>query len=94
LDALSPGTSHLASKWMNILREQHHGDYEITQRDVECVTIAGLVHDLGAFSAVFLARIYLFAVLLADHMFYVGYCAWGKYVSLPFTGSCIRDVLP
>jgi hypothetical protein len=41
---------------MNILREQHHGDYEITQRDVECVTIAGLVHDLGAFPAVLLAR--------------------------------------
>lgn len=43
---LPTGTSYLANQWVTLLKEKHP-EHDITQRDVDCVTIAGLVHDLG-----------------------------------------------
>ncbi len=46
LGCIRPGVSHLARKVASILQEKQP-ELHITDRDVECVEIAGLCHDLG-----------------------------------------------
>eukprot|EP00760_Papus_ankaliazontas_P015699 PhM_4_TR16672/c0_g1_i1/m.92996 len=43
----SVGTSHLANKMVSHLQNLHAGEIDISDRDVLCVSIAGLCHDLG-----------------------------------------------
>ncbi|KAJ3199330.1 SAM domain and HD [Dinochytrium kinnereticum] len=42
-----PGVSFLAGKYINGIRERQPG-LDITDRDVKCIKLAGLCHDLGA----------------------------------------------
>lgn len=46
MGCMLPGVSHLARKVASILQEKQP-ELHITDRDVECVEIAGLCHDLG-----------------------------------------------
>eukprot|EP00792_Barthelona_sp_PAP020_P011186 TRINITY_DN5023_c0_g1_i1.p1 TRINITY_DN5023_c0_g1~~TRINITY_DN5023_c0_g1_i1.p1 ORF type:complete len:638 (+),score=119.31 TRINITY_DN5023_c0_g1_i1:32-1915(+) len=42
----SLGVAHLAKKWLNILKQKHN-QLDITEKEIELVTVAALVHDLG-----------------------------------------------